>query len=107
MQVSILAGPGEILTAEEIRMTITNRRHGKRSCKDFLAFRRNRDFGLIFYRRILEQVRTCLAASGNLIVEVGFDQAEDVKSIAKEMSLSYVRSRSDLSEIERVLVFES
>ena len=62
--------------------------------------------GLIFYRRILEQVRTCLAASGNLIVEVGFDQAEDVKSIAKEMSLSYVRSHSDLSGIERVLVFE-
>ena len=63
--------------------------------------------GLIFYRRILEQVRTCLAASGNLIVEVGFDQAVDVKGIAKEMFLSYLRSHSDLSGIERVLVFES
>jgi release factor glutamine methyltransferase len=43
--------------------------------------------GLVFYRRICELYRDKIKENGFLLFETGFDQKEDIQSIAKESSL--------------------
>ncbi len=40
--------------------------------------------GLYFYRRIIEKVPEFIFSSGYLIMEIGYDQAEDVRAILEK-----------------------
>ncbi len=40
--------------------------------------------GLIFYRTIVDRFSSCLAPGGFMLLEIGYDQEEDIKAIAAE-----------------------
>ena len=60
--------------------------------------------GLTAYRMLCTQVRNHLVPGGALIVEVGYDQAEDVALLMTTASLSVIRPfRCDLAGVARVV----
>lgn len=59
--------------------------------------------GLAFYERITEQASRYLNAGGTLIVEIGFDQAEDVSRLFREHGFSDVTCYQDLARNDRVV----
>jgi release factor glutamine methyltransferase len=60
--------------------------------------------GLMYYRRLLASTPVFLKPGGYLIVELGFGQADAVRTLAQRANLSIVRCRHDDAGIERVLV---
>jgi release factor glutamine methyltransferase len=65
------------------------------------------DDGLDFYRTLFDWVPGNLTENGRMIVEVGYDQAAQVKSLMNPRFWSFERGYRDLQGIERVLVFEA
>ena len=63
--------------------------------------------GLRPYEIIASKALDYLAPLGKIILEVGFDQAEDVKEIFKRHGFYFVKSRFDLGGIERALCFSA
>ncbi|MDQ3487651.1 MAG: peptide chain release factor N(5)-glutamine methyltransferase [Acidobacteriota bacterium] len=63
-----------------------------------------RGFELI--ERLFEQSADRLATGGQLIVEFGFGQAEQVKALAEKAGWRIVRVREDLQSIPRTIVLE-
>ena len=63
------------------------------------------DDGLHVYRRLLPSARPRLRAGGRLILEVGYDQDEDVIDIASRCGWTFSHHRQDLQGITRTLVF--
>lgn len=61
-----------------------------------------REDGLYFYRRIIEQSPKHLKPGGMLFFEIGYDQAEAVRSLMEE-SFSGVRVIKDLAGLDRVV----
>ncbi len=59
--------------------------------------------GIFFYRSILGRARDYLAEEGSLIVEIGYDEAADVKRIAREAGFRPVSLVEDYAGVERVL----
>jgi len=59
--------------------------------------------GLGAYRALAPQIARLLAPAGKFFVEVGFDQAADVISIARAAGLVDLATHCDLSGIERVV----
>ena len=59
--------------------------------------------GLKFYRAIAEQWMPLLKVGGLLAVEVGIDQAQDVKAIFETAGLRDVEIHRDLGGIDRVV----
>lgn len=59
--------------------------------------------GLFFYREILKNWLPRLKKGGALAVEIGFDQAEEVKKLFADAGLSEVGSKKDLAGVERVI----
>lgn len=59
--------------------------------------------GLRFYREILKNYLPALNRGGMLAVEIGYDQADEVKDLFLKSGLSNVGSRKDLGGIERVI----
>lgn len=60
--------------------------------------------GFSFYKSIAQKAKDYFMDRGKIIVEVGAEQAEDVKKIFAEQNLSDIRSEKDLLGIERVVV---
>jgi release factor glutamine methyltransferase len=60
--------------------------------------------GLVFYRRIAADAPAHLVPGGVLGVEVGFDQAGEVRALFEQAGFLHVGSVRDLSGIERVVV---
>ena len=61
--------------------------------------------GLIFYRAIVERYQRNLGAGGCFIFEIGYDQAEDIQSIAAKNSFSCI-VKKDLGGNDRVAVLK-
>lgn len=61
--------------------------------------------GLDVYRRLFPDAPAVLAADGRLIVEVGYDQAGPVQSLAAASGWTFERARADLQGILRTLIF--
>ncbi len=59
--------------------------------------------GLVFYRRIIEGAGGFLCPGGDLILEIGFDQAEDVTKIMKANRFTEVRTIKDFGGCDRVV----
>ena len=59
--------------------------------------------GLDFYRRIIGGARTHLIKGGELLLEIGFDQADEVSEIMKENGFKYIEVVKDYSGNDRVV----
>jgi release factor glutamine methyltransferase len=59
--------------------------------------------GLTVYRRLLPEAARTLRPGGTLLVEVGYDQAQAVESLALEAGFALVRVRQDLSRKDRIV----
>lgn len=60
--------------------------------------------GLDFYRAIIPGARKYLAANGFLIFELGIDQADAVKQMAKDAGFQDISVRKDYAGIERIFM---
>jgi release factor glutamine methyltransferase len=63
--------------------------------------------GLDAYRAILADARRLLAPGGHLIVEIGYDQAEALRVLAKAKGLAVVREASDLAGHPRCVALKA
>lgn len=61
------------------------------------------DDGLIFYRAILKNYAPLLKKDGFFLFEIGYDQADDLTSLAKERGFAHVRIIRDLGGRDRVV----
>ena len=61
------------------------------------------DDGLIFYRAILKNYAPMLKEDGFFLFEIGYDQADDLTSLAKEHNFAHVRIIRDLGGCDRVV----
>lgn len=60
--------------------------------------------GLYFYRVILDRWLSALNAGGALAVEIGYDQADEVKMLMSEAGLSNIQGILDFSGVQRVII---
>ena len=60
--------------------------------------------GLTFYRKIAEEAGAYLAPGGYLLLEIGFDQREDVETMLKDAGYSEVSCRRDYAGLDRVVI---
>ncbi len=60
--------------------------------------------GLDFYRRILNEASRHLKKNGFVILEIGFDQAEDIRRLAIEHGFKDIRLVKDYAGIDRIFV---
>ena len=59
--------------------------------------------GLCFYRRIIKDSDAFLKLNGNIFLEIGYDEGEDVSNLLKESGFSDIRIIKDLSALDRVI----
>jgi release factor glutamine methyltransferase len=62
--------------------------------------------GLDFYRKIAEQSQKFLKNNGDIFLEIGYNQYQDVKKIFENNNFKFIDSKKDLSGIIRVLQFK-
>jgi release factor glutamine methyltransferase len=60
--------------------------------------------GLDFYRRILDQAASFLEQPGFVVLEIGWDQAEDVRSLGEKTGFTWVETVKDYGGLDRVVV---
>ena len=60
--------------------------------------------GLECYRQILSRIGEFLHPSGKLLLEIGYDQAEQVTQLIMNAGLAVIEKRQDLAGLDRVLV---
>lgn len=61
--------------------------------------------GLKYYRRIAEGARKYLNPGGKIYLEIGYDQADDVKKIFENGGYTHIETVKDLGGNDRVIVF--
>ena len=62
------------------------------------------DDGLDFYRQIVEKAEIHLTNNGMLALEIGYNQAEDVKNILEENNYKNIKVIKDYGNNDRVIV---
>ncbi len=62
--------------------------------------------GLDFYRNIANQSRKFLKNNGNIFLEIGYNQHQEIVDIFEKFNFKFIDSAKDLSGIIRVLEFE-
>ena len=62
--------------------------------------------GLDFYHKIAEQSQKFLKNNGDIFLEIGYNQYQDVKKIFENNNFKFIDSKKDLSGIIRVLQFK-
>lgn len=62
--------------------------------------------GLEFYRRILNQAASFLEQPGFVVLEIGWDQASDVRSIGEAAGFAWIETLQDYSGQDRVVVLK-
>jgi release factor glutamine methyltransferase len=62
--------------------------------------------GLDFYRKIAEQSQKFLKNNGDIFLEIGYNQYQDVKKIFENNNFKFIDFKKDLSGIIRVLQFK-
>lgn len=60
--------------------------------------------GLNIYRKILNNASNYLNNDGYLILEIGYDQLEDIKNLIENSDLDFIESQRDLGNNDRVVV---
>ena len=60
--------------------------------------------GLIFYKRILSYWKTKLKKGGKIAVEIGFDQAEEVRKLFYDNNFIEINIIKDYSGNQRVII---
>jgi len=60
--------------------------------------------GLVFYRRIIKAAKDYLRSEGLLIVEIGYDQMEQVKKIFEDEGYSHIKGFQDMSGKDRIVL---
>ena len=93
----IVSNPPYIRTGELENLMPEVRDHDPRIALD------GGEDGLAFYRRIIEGAGRYLCPGGDLILEIGFDQAEDVTKIMKDNKYMDVRTIKDFGGCDRVV----
>ncbi|MCI8396520.1 MAG: peptide chain release factor N(5)-glutamine methyltransferase [Clostridia bacterium] len=64
--------------------------------------------GLKYYRQIIEKAHSYLTKEGILVLEIGYDQAEEVKTIIEETrKYKSPRVKKDLSQNDRVILTQT
>ena len=61
--------------------------------------------GLAFYRRILNQAASYLEQPGFVVLEIGWDQGADVRSIGETAGFTWLETVKDYGGQDRVVVF--
>ena len=93
----ILSNPPYIPTAEIDGLMREVRDH-----EPHLALDGSRD-GLAFYRRIARQAGDYLVHDGMLLLEIGWNQAEEVCALLEEAGFREIRVKQDLAGLDRVV----
>ena len=60
--------------------------------------------GLDVIRRLIAEAQRALSAQGALILEVGAEQADQVRAILRTKGFTAISTRSDLQDIERIVI---
>lgn len=60
--------------------------------------------GLFFYRILIEQGTSFLKKDGILIMEIGYDQSEDIKKLLQKNKYADIRVIKDLAGLDRVVM---
>lgn len=63
--------------------------------------------GLLFYRRIIGDSRDFLCPGGAIMLEIGFDQADQVEEIARGHGFTDIRTIKDLAGNDRVVIIRT
>ena len=61
-------------------------------------------YGLVFYKRIIEESKTTLNNEGVLAFEIGYDQGEEVSNLMKEAGFYNIKLVKDLAGLDRVVL---
>ena len=93
----ILSNPPYIRSAEIDTLQEEVRLHDPREALD------GKEDGLYFYRRIVGESRRYLLPGGYLIVEIGYDQAEDVSALMRCAGYTGIQVKKDLAGLDRVV----
>lgn len=63
--------------------------------------------GMYFYRKILEDSSKVLNENGSIVFEIGYNQGEKIKELAKSILTNYdIEVRKDLSGNDRIVIIE-
>lgn len=63
--------------------------------------------GLFYYRKILEDVNKVLNPKGTLILEIGYDQGESIRALARDILKDYeIEVLKDLANNDRIVVIK-
>jgi methylase of polypeptide subunit release factors len=60
--------------------------------------------GLKFYRIIAKKAREHLTTGGVLVIEIGYDEGEDVKNLLLENNWKNVEVKKDLAGLDRTVI---
>lgn len=97
----------DIITANPPYIRTSDLRNLQREVRDYeprLALDGDKD-GLKYYKRIAKEAKDYLSKDGKIYLEIGFDQAKDVKDIFENEGWEFIELVKDLGENDRVLVF--
>lgn len=79
------------------------------SVRDFepkIALYGGDDAGLSFYRRIIRDASSIIAKGAYLVLEIGFDQALDIKKLCEEEDWVFLETFKDLAGYDRGIVLQ-
>lgn len=62
--------------------------------------------GLKYYREIAKGARDYLNEDGKIYLEIGYDQADDVKKIFENAGYTHIETLKDLNKNDRVIIFK-
>ena len=62
--------------------------------------------GLKYYREIAKNAKEYLTNNGKIYLEIGYDQAQDIKKIFENLGYTHIETVKDLSKNDRVMVFQ-
>lgn len=93
----IVSNPPYIVSAEIENLMPEVRDHEPRMALD------GDTDGLYFYRKIIKDAKGYLRAGGWLCVEIGYDQAEDVKRLLESEDYREISVRQDMAGLDRVV----
>ncbi len=63
--------------------------------------------GMYYYRKIMEDCKKVLNEKGSIVFEIGYDQGDKIKALAKEILNNYsIEVKKDISNNDRIVVIE-